>query len=332
MKQNTPQIIENYNSSWSTDSIRLYLTPSAFARKTFFYVQEAGFFKTKAPYFTTREHLESYLLLYTVHGRGILHYLGESYSLTPGTLFFIDCTRLHHYECPSHTDWDFYWVHFQGFSAASYFEESYRNGFHLYTFPPCNTTPGNTATEWAAPGNIKADNSMSDCAIPCNAMSRSTAPNLDMSAVFAHILSLAEEKPCGYEAQLSLELTGILTALLLADPISAGKASDADNIASQICSFLDAHYRDSLSLDDLARHFHLSKYHLSREFKRCTCTSPYEYLLICRINHAKEHLRTSHLSVQEIAAVCGFGQTSHFIELFKKYEGITPLAYRKQWQ
>lgn len=317
MKQNTPQIIENYNSSWSNDSIRLYLTPSAFARKTLFYVQEAGFFKTQAPYFTTREHLESYLLLYTVHGRGILHYLGESYSLTPGTLFFIDCTRLHHYECPSHTDWDFYWVHFQGFSAASYFEESCRNGFHLYTFPPCNTTPGNSKENTFTPG----------CVIPY-----STATDNVMSSVFARILSLAEEKPCGYEAQLSLALTGILTDILLADSFSAGKTSDADNLASQICSFLDTHYRDNLSLDDLARHFHLSKYHLSREFKRCTSTSPYEYLLICRINHAKEHLRTSHLSVQEIAAACGFGQTSHFIELFRKYEGITPLAYRKQWQ
>ncbi len=332
MKQNTPQVIENYNPNWSTDSKRLYLTPSAFARKTFFYVQEAGFFKTKAPYFTAREHLESYLLLYTVHGRGILHYLGETYSLTTGTLFFIDCTKPHHYECPSHTDWDFYWVHFQGFSAAGYFEESCRNGFHLYNFPLCDTALGNTASGDATPSRIAAENFTSDCATTHKAISRKAAPADVMSAAFTSILSLAEEKPCGYEAQLSLTLTGILTDLLLADSLLAGSVSDADHFASQICGFLDAHYRDSLSLDDLANSFHISKYHLSREFKKCTGTSPYEYLLLCRINHAKAHLRTSSLSVQEIAAACGFGQTSHFIEMFKKYEGITPLAYRKQWQ
>lgn len=292
MKRNTPQVIEKYNPNWSADSIRLYLTPSAFARKTFFYVQEVGFFKTKAPYFTAREHLESYLLLYTLRGRGILQYLGKEHPLTPGTLFFIDCTKPHHYECPSHTEWDFYWVHFQGFSAGSYFEESCRNGFHLYTF-------------------------LMDDAMP---------------NVFARILSLSQEKPCGYEAQISLELTGILTNILLADSRSSGNSSDTDNLASQICNFLDTHYRDRLSLDDLSRHFHLSKYHLSREFKRCTGTSPYECLLLCRINHAKDYLRSSSLSVQEIAEVCGFRQTSHFIELFRKYENTTPLAYRKQWR
>lgn len=291
MKRNTPPVIEDYNPSWSADSIRLYLTPSAFARKTFFYVQEAGFFKTKAPYFTAREHLESYLLLYTVQGRGILHYLGGEYSLTPGTLFFIDCTKPHHYECPSHTCWDFYWIHFQGFSAGNYFTQSCQNGFHLCTFPPQE----------------------------------------DLQNVFTHILSLAQEKPRSYEALLSMDLTKILTAILLSDPLSVGRSSLADDLASQICSFLDLHYRDRLSLDDLAGHFHLSKYHLSREFKRCTGTSPYEYLLLCRINHAKDCLRSSTLSVQEIADACGFGQTSHFIELFKKYEKMTPLTYRKQW-
>jgi AraC-like DNA-binding protein len=51
-----------------------------------------------------------------------------------------------------------------------------------------------------------------------------------------------------------------------------------------------------------------------------------------RLNYAKELLRYSTETVNNITFLCGFNQVSHFISLFKDREGITPLQYRKEWQ
>ena len=291
MKKIIPQMTERFNPSWSKESKRLFHTPSAFARKNLFYVQEAGFFETHAPYFTARENLESFLLLYTTKGHGILHYLGKTYTLMPDTLFFIDCRKPHHYECPSHVNWSFYWIHFDGIAAQGYFEQIHKNGFELL--------------------QLKEDDKL-------------TIP-------FQSIISLLEQKPVGFEVSISKNLTDILTKSLLISYQSSLEDSHFFGVSVEITKFLEQNYNRTVSLDEIAAYFHVSKYHLSREFKKNTGTSPYEYLLICRINHAKEYLRYTTMSVEEIAEKCGFGQSSHFISIFKTHEKTTPLSYRKQW-
>ena len=73
----------------------------------------------------------------------------------------------------------------------------------------------------------------------------------------------------------------------------------------------------------------LSKYHFIRVFKRIMGTTPYNYLTNYRINNAKILLKTTDLSVYEIAERCGFSDTSNFIVQFKKHTGQKPLEYRR---
>ena len=73
----------------------------------------------------------------------------------------------------------------------------------------------------------------------------------------------------------------------------------------------------------------MSKYHLSRIFKKYTGFSPYEYLLNERLTQ-ENPLQNTRLSVEEIAQRVGFNSASHFIRMFRKYEGLTPLQFRKR--
>ena len=94
---------------------------------------------------------------------------------------------------------------------------------------------------------------------------------------------------------------------------------------------LEKHFLEPFSLENLAAAIGVSKYHLSREFKKYIGTTLNEYVITLRLNYAKELLRYTQNSVGDIAFACGINQVSHFINLFKSREGMTPLQYRKEW-
>ena len=93
---------------------------------------------------------------------------------------------------------------------------------------------------------------------------------------------------------------------------------------------IESHYDAELTVQELSRMVYVSPQYLSRLFKRFLSCSVYEYLTSCRINHARELLiMYPHLKVQQIAGKCGYSDVSHFIAMFRKITGITPLEYRK---
>ncbi|HBN38990.1 MAG TPA: AraC family transcriptional regulator, partial [Ruminococcaceae bacterium] len=66
----------------------------------------------------------------------------------------------------------------------------------------------------------------------------------------------------------------------------------------------------------------------SRQFKKQTGTSPYDYLLGIRLTKAKELLKNTSLPISEISYQTGFANDSSFIYFFKKHEEISPLKFR----
>ena len=98
-----------------------------------------------------------------------------------------------------------------------------------------------------------------------------------------------------------------------------------------ILHYLDEHYTENISLDQLAEQFFISKYYLSREFKKEFGTTVIQYVLAKRINNAKELLRYSNSSIEEIAHLCGIDDASYFNKVFRKMEGCTASEYRKRW-
>lgn len=98
---------------------------------------------------------------------------------------------------------------------------------------------------------------------------------------------------------------------------------------SQAIEYICGHYREAVTVEEIARRSALSKYHFSRIFRAETGSSPHEYLCRIRIRHAQELIMETGRSIDDIAAECGFSSTSHFIRAFKKEMDFTPAVYRK---
>jgi len=98
--------------------------PSETAKKLFYYVQWTGHFVCKKDFLIKRKNFNSYLLLYTVSGKGILQYEGNEYEMKENSIMFIDCEKLHVY-FPDSDRWEFKFIHFMGESSKKYYEYIY---------------------------------------------------------------------------------------------------------------------------------------------------------------------------------------------------------------
>ena len=96
--------------------------------------------------------------------------------------------------------------------------------------------------------------------------------------------------------------------------------------------YLDTHYQEKITLDMLADKYLMSKYTLSRSFKEQVGTSIINYLLVVRITHAKQMLRFTDKTVEEIGNSCGITPLYYFSRMFKQIEGVSPLEYRMSWK
>ncbi len=94
---------------------------------------------------------------------------------------------------------------------------------------------------------------------------------------------------------------------------------------------MEQRFSEAIRLSTVADELHINSSYLSRLFLSDTGTSFSACLSHIRINHAKEMLRTTDLSVEEIAIRCGFCNSSHFIKFFHTAEGMTPMQYSTVW-
>lgn len=105
-----------------------------------------------------------------------------------------------------------------------------------------------------------------------------------------------------------------------------------NDVVNQIISYLDTHYNEKISLDAIAQNMYLSSVYISKIFKDETGESPINYLIKIRLEKAKEMLVSLKSdSVKEIATLVGYEDVYHFSKLFKKYYGMSPLHYRKNF-
>lgn len=121
-------------------------------------------------------------------------------------------------------------------------------------------------------------------------------------------------------------LTDILTSFLSS---SDNGTSSASSLIEDVRTYISDNPHLDLSLNVLAERVNLSPYYFLRLFKRETGFTPHEYLILSRVNTAKFYLKTSSLSIKDIAYSLGFSSESAFCTSFKKMEGCTPKEYRR---
>jgi len=110
-------------------------------------------------------------------------------------------------------------------------------------------------------------------------------------------------------------------------PESAG---DPHEKIKRIKAFLDRNYQKKVSLEDAARLVCLSPKYLSRLFHEVTGDGFNEYKLRAKIEKAKELLKKTKYSVEQISYELGYQNLESFIRIFKKATKKTPTAYRKK--
>lgn len=277
---------------WSEDSVRLIVTPSITAKSTFFYVQEIGYFRTKPKYLTEREHLNSYLVVFTLSGKGYLKYKGRPYTLLPNQAFFIDCMEYQYYETDKDNLWEFLWVHFNGATSRGYYEQFEKSNSPVITLDKNSAVP----------------------------------------PIIYQLIEVHRQKDIRTEALSSKLLVNLLTELLLS-------ANDQDPLSPFLPDYIrivmrdmERRFNEKITLDQMSKKYAVSKFHFAKEFKKYTGFTPNEYVINCRITYAKELLKYSSIPVADIGEKVGINNISHFINLFKEREEMTPLAFRKKWR
>jgi AraC family transcriptional regulator len=96
----------------------------------------------------------------------------------------------------------------------------------------------------------------------------------------------------------------------------------------QSIDYIKAHLAEDLSLDDIAAQVGISRYYFCQLFKRSTGMSPYQYVIKCRIDRAKELLLfRQDCSIADVAFQVGFASQSQFTKHFKKWVGTTPKKF-----
>lgn len=112
---------------------------------------------------------------------------------------------------------------------------------------------------------------------------------------------------------------------------SKQQTSQVQILVRKAMDYIELNYANSISLNLVAAYVHLSPAYLCRIFNEKTGVGFTEYLTRVRLNKAKQQLRMSTDTIDQIAAATGFSSSSYFSAIFKKHEGLTPSEFRASY-
>lgn len=138
-------------------------------------------------------------------------------------------------------------------------------------------------------------------------------------------------KETGYSTMIQLYFSTILTLMLRCykREIATVDMDESTTLVAKILQYLDTHYQQKITLEQIAKMTHFSTRHITRCFKAATGLSLNEYLLNQRIADAKSLLASTTKKVSAVAMETGFENTSYFCQQFKRATGYTPNEYRE---
>jgi transcriptional regulator GlxA family with amidase domain len=142
------------------------------------------------------------------------------------------------------------------------------------------------------------------------------------------------EKYCGHEIAMQTA-----KALLIDTPRAwqAGfaivplKTEHSDDIISKAQEWLHQNFHQNFPLEEPARRVGMSLRNFVRRFKQATGDSPLIYLQKLRVAAAKRLLESDHRTIQEVGDAVGYEDLAFFRQLFQRYTGVSPSAYRRSF-
>lgn len=276
------------------DSKRVIYTASSFAKENLLFLQEAGELKAQQAHVSQRENLTSFLFFLVEEGSGRLEYNGTTYELTEGMSVFIDCRGSYSHSTSADDLWRLKWVHFYGNNMDGIYRKyRERGGLNVFSSEHFDTA----------------------------------------DRLIGEIQSVADSDEYIKDMRINELLNSLLT-LIMEDswhPENSGHREKNRRQLNDVAGYLEEHYREKITLDDLSGRFFINKYYLTRLFKEQYGTTVLSYLDHIRITQAKEILRFTDYPAEEVGRMVGIEEPGYFNRVFKKVESITPGEYRKQW-
>ena len=157
--------------------------------------------------------------------------------------------------------------------------------------------------------------------------------SMDITSCLRNILREMELKQPGYEDICQAFMEILIIRLMRSTGLSV-PAEPQNAVGNHQCAavrrYIDLHFKESLTLDQLAQEAHMNKYYLSHAFKREFGISPITYMISRRLEESKYLLAETDLSMSQIAQLLGFSSLSYFSQVFHRTQGIAPMEYRQQ--
>lgn len=94
--------------------------------------------------------------------------------------------------------------------------------------------------------------------------------------------------------------------------------------------YIEKHIQNKISVAQLAGSVFLSESQFYHQFKKQAGITPHQYVLIKRVEYAKQLIANDHVALNHISDLAGFSCQSAFTHAFKKYEGIAPSTYKRR--
>ena len=252
--------------SSSVTSSRILYTPSTFARTSLLHLQEVGSLQAIHQHTSTRTNLTSFLCFVVLSGTGSLTYEGMTYPLSAGDCVFIDCRKAYSHST-SDDLWSLQWCHFYAPSLPAVYEK-YKERGGRPVFHPDDLTP--------------------------------------FRLLLTDLYNLASSSDYIRDMRINEKLGSLLTLLMEQSwhPESVTVSRKRMELAA-VKEYLDEHYTEKLTLDDLAEKFFINKFYLSKIFKETYGTTVNNYLISKRITRAKQLLRFTDMTVDEVGFAVG---------------------------
>ena len=285
--------------SSSVSSSRILYTPSPFARTSLLHLQEVGSLKAIYPHTSKRSDLVSFLCFTVLSGTGELSYEGRTYPLGPGDCVFIDCRKAYSHSTGKSTAdvnddlWSLQWCHFYSPTLPAVYEK-YKERGGRPVFHPEDVTR--------------------------------------FTALLSELYELASASDYIRDMRINEKLGTLLTLLMEQSWHPESMIVSRKRLElSSVKAYLDEHYIEKITLDDLAEMFFINKFYLSKIYKETYGITINNYLISKRITRAKQLLRFTDMTVDEVGTAVGMGDANYFSRMFRKIEGSSPREYRKQW-
>ena len=159
--------------------------------------------------------------------------------------------------------------------------------------------------------------------------------SVEISGCLRNILREMEQKNTGYEdvcqAYMEILIIRLMRSTALAVPAEAQTVS-ANRQCAAVRRYIDLHFKEALTLEQLAEEGHMNKFYLSHAFKREYGVSPINYMVAKRIEESKYLLAETDLSMSQIAQLLGFSSLSYFSQVFRRTQAVSPKEYRQHFR